>query len=317
MTNNMNNINRSGLSIVLIAIVFSTLFSCGGSSDNKIITPEIPPTTSSNNPLARLEVPKMQDGNLFVQHSTKEGLDSVMAYCYEYCPAKYHTRWVAFRFDALTKQKNTKRPDDDPFIDDPSLQANQRIGEWGFGNTFKDWSGKVHNELSFDRGHLCASADRLYSVASNEKTFYMSNMSPQIRDFNQGFWNAFEIHVQNLSQSSIFSDTLYVVKGGTIADGQTIGYIERSNGAKVTIPKYYFMALLCCRNGSYKAMGFYMEHKSYGYQYGSDVPKDKIKECCLSIDELESKTGIDFFHNLPDNIETQVESECDPSVWGL
>lgn len=312
----MNKIFAKRLVVGALSSIFSLMASCSGSSDNKIIAPDVPSVVGPHNPLARLEVPKVESGNIFIQHSTKEGNDSVMAYCLEYNPSKFHSRWVAFRFDALTKQKNTKRQDD-PFIDDPTLSESHKIGEWGFGKTYKDLNGEAHNDLSFDRGHMCASADRLYSVASNEKTFYMSNMSPQISDFNKGFWNAFEIHVQNLSQSTIFADTLYVAKGGTIADGQTIGYIERSNGAKVTIPKYYFMALLCSRNGNYKAMGFYMEHKAYGYKYGSDVPKDKMKEYCLSIDELEVKTGIDFFHNLPDNIENKVESACDPSVWGL
>lgn len=313
----MNNLFSKCLCVGTLSSFLSLMASCSGSSDNKIITPDVPSLSGPSNPLARLEVPKLEQGNIFIQHSTKEGNDSVMAFCMEYSTKKYHSRWVAFRFDELTKQKNTKRPDKDPFMDDPTLSNSQKIGNNGFGSTYFDLNGIARNNLSFDRGHLCASADRLYSVESNAKTFYMTNMSPQIKDFNQGFWNGFELHVQNLAQSAIFADTLYVVKGGTIADGQTIGYIQRSTGSQVTIPKYYFMALLCCRNGNYKALGFFMEHKAYGYKYGSDVPKEKLKECAVSIDELEAKTGIDFFHNLPDNIETQIESICDPSGWGL
>lgn len=305
---------RSILVFSLFAITL--LSSCGGSSNNELIIPDKPDAGVSN-PLLRLEIPKLENGNIFIQHSTKEGNDSVIAYCLEYNPTKFHSRWVAFRFDPITKQKNTKRPDIDPFIDDPTLPLNYQIGEKVFGKVYKDLSGKSHNDLSFDRGHICGSADRLYSVEANAKTFYMSNMSPQISDFNQGFWNAFEIHVQNLSQSAIFSDTLYVVKGGTIADDQIMGYIERANGAKVAIPKNYFMALLCYRNGNYKSIGFYMEHKAYGYKYGSDVKKEEMKKYVVSIDELETKTGIDFFHNLPDDIERTVEASCDPSVWGL
>lgn len=305
----------------LLSVLFGglVLTSCGGGEDDPIINnPDpTPSVTTGTNYLARIEVPKMESGNLFIQHSTKEGNDSVMAYCLEYNPKKYHSRWVAFRFDNVTKQKNTKRPSVDPFADDPTLSSGQKIEAGGFGKTYRDWNSIAHTDYSFDRGHLCASADRLYSVESNEKTFYMTNMSPQIADFNQGFWNAFEIHVQNLSQSQIFSDTLYVVKGGTIADDQTIGYIQRNNGSKVVIPKYYFMALLAVRNGTYKALGFYMEHKVYGYKQGSDVTPDKLKEKVVTIDELEKYTGIDFFHNLPDNIENSVEATCDPSVWGL
>ena len=35
------------------------------------------------------------------------------------------------------------------------------------------------------------------------------------------------------------------------------------------------------------------------------------------LDELEEKTGIDFFHNLPDNIENEVERSYNKSDWGL
>lgn len=294
------------------------LSSCGGGEDDPVINPlPEPSVTAGPNYLARIEVPKMESGNLFIQHSTKEGNDSVMAYCLEYNPDKYHSRWVAFRFDALTRQKNTKRPDVDPFTDDPSISNAYKIESSGFGKTYKDWTNIAHNDLSFDRGHICASADRLYSVEANAMTFYMTNMSPQISDFNQGFWNAFEIHVLDLCQNQNFSDTLYVVKGGTIADNQTMGYIQRKNGSKVVIPKHYFMALLAVKNGSYKSIGFYMEHKAYGYKYASDVPADKLKEKVVTIDQLEKNTGIDFFHNLPDNVENTVESTCDPSEWGL
>ena len=52
-----------------------------------------------------------------------------------------------------------------------------------------------------------------------------------------------------------------------------------------------------------------MEHKA---NTDTDVAKYAI-----SIDELEKKTGIDFFCNLPDDIEAVVESNMIPSTWGL
>lgn len=56
-----------------------------------------------------------------------------------------------------------------------------------------------------------------------------------------------------------------------------------------------------------KAIGFYIEHKS-------DKSKN-IKACAKSIDELESITGLDFYHNLPDEIETAVEANYKESDW--
>ena len=37
----------------------------------------------------------------------------------------------------------------------------------------------------------------------------------------------------------------------------------------------------------------------------------------ITIDELERKTGIDFFCNLPDKTENEVEKKIVLNVWGL
>ena len=37
----------------------------------------------------------------------------------------------------------------------------------------------------------------------------------------------------------------------------------------------------------------------------------------VTIDELEKKTGIDFFCNLPDKTEKEVESKIALKAWGL
>ena len=95
----------------------------------------------------------------------------------------------------------------------------------------------------YDRGHLCASADRLYSETANEQTFYYTNMSPQKNSFNTGIWRELEAAVQNWGRSNVFRDTLYVVKGASIDCKEHIWtYIDGDQTKPV--PKYYFMALL-------------------------------------------------------------------------
>jgi len=318
-------------SFTIILLCLAT--SCSDKGTDPIVNPTPTPTPVNPSPtptgssyLSRIEVPKTESGNIFIQHSTKEGNDSVMSYCLEYNPKKFHSRWVAFRFDATTVQKNAKRPDVDPFIDDPSLDKAYYIQENGFGNTYTDMNGNKQT-FKMDRGHLCASADRLYSASANEQTFYMTNMSPQLNSFNQHYWIAFEQFVQDyprIKNNGVFVmkstiDTLYVVKGGTIADDQILGYVSRNNGANVVIPKYYYIALLCkTKNGNYKALAFFMEHKEYGFSNsGQDISTSEMKKSIITIDELEKYTGIDFFHNLPDDIENKVEAECDPALWGL
>ncbi|MCM1313333.1 MAG: DNA/RNA non-specific endonuclease [Bacteroides sp.] len=256
------------------------------------------------NYLERIEVPAMKNsGTIFVQHSTKVGSDSVMTYCLEYDKNLYHSCWVAFRFDGNTRNKTVSRSDE-PFTDDPKIASDLKIGNRGFGGIY-------------NRGHLCASADRLYGREANEQTFYMTNMSPQINSFNQGYWITLEEFVQNKGRDANFADTLYVCKGGTIYDNKILGYVTRTNGNKVPVPKYYFMALLRVKNGTYSSIAFYMEHKEYGYTYQKHVPMSEMAKNVVTVDELEELTGIDFFHNLPNTIESAVERQYSLSVWGL
>lgn len=316
-------------SLLLTAALAAAVTSCGDKEEDDFVLGKDDKTSGTtdknqgvNTPPSaytlRLEVPKLSDKGIFVQHSTAYKGDSVMTYCLEYDASAMHTRWIAFRFDALTSASNVGRSDE-PFVDDPDLPSACRIGSNGFGNQYYDLDGKYQTLSSgqFDRGHLCASADRYMSREANEQTFYMSNMSPQMSKFNSPYWSSYENWVQKKGRTSSFADTLYVVKGGTIAQGQTLGFVVRNNNAKVTIPAYYFMALLKCKNGTYEAMAFWMEHKIYGKYTETSAPNSELAAHAITIDDLEEKTGIDFFHNLPDDIEKSVEAKYTASAWGF
>ncbi|MBO5024919.1 MAG: DNA/RNA non-specific endonuclease [Bacteroidaceae bacterium] len=289
---------------LILATVVSAVVSCdddeddyqlGGNNGSFVINP---------NYEKRIEVPALKkSGTVFIQHSTAVGRDSVMTFCLEYDTQKCHSRWVAFRFDGHTRNKTVSRSDD-PFTDDPKVPSSLKIGSRGFGGIY-------------NRGHLCASADRLYSKEANEQTFYMTNMSPQIGSFNQGYWITLEDFVQTKGRDANFADTLYVCKGGTIDGNKILEYVTRSNGCKVPVPKYYFMALLRVKNGTYSSIAFYMEHKEYGYTYKNHVSMSEMAKNVVTVDELEDLTGIDFFHNLPNTIESAVERQYSLNVWGI
>lgn len=262
--------------------------------------------TPSKQITARMETPEvLTDGStvLIAHYTTENSGREVMSYSLEFDKSKLHSRWVAFRFDGDTRGKNVSRSDE-PFADDPSLPSELKIGSYGFGG-------------AYNRGHLCASADRLYSREANEQTFYMTNMSPQIGSFNQAYWITLESLVQKLGRNASFSDTLYVVKGGTVRDNQVLSYVNRSNGKRVAVPKYYFMALLKVKNGTYSSIAFWMEHKDYGYDYKNQAPLSVIAGDAVSVNRLEELTGINFFPNLPDSEEEKVEDQFLPGNWGM
>lgn len=240
----------------------------------------------------RIEIPKLKGGemNIFHTWTTKMNGKEIVTYSYEYDCTKKHVRWVALTFDNVTSQNNVDRKD--AYKTDPNIPTKYQTEK-------KDYYSP------YNRGHMVASSDRLYSQDANSQTFYYSNISPQlITGFNQGgsTWDAIENKVQEWAKVSNPKDTTYIVKGTSIDYS-----ILETGKYGVQIPKYYYSTILSYKNGQYKAIGFYIEHKS-------DKSKN-IKACAKSIDELEKLTGLDFYHNLPDKIENVVEANYNENDW--
>ncbi len=147
----------------------------------------------------------------------------------------------------------------------------------------------------YDRGHQLPSADR---YTDNPSTFYFTNMTPQLGSLNQNIWRKFEEQVREWARAC---DTLYVVTGCVLEGSRGKAY--DNSGKAVTVPGGYYKALLCYKNspsfgdGGYVAAGFYFEHRGYSQ---TDVTSDMS----MSIDELEEKTGLDFFVNLKKQLPT-------------
>ena len=62
---------------------------------------------------------------------------------------------------------------------------------------------------------------------------------------------------------------------------------------------------------SYEAIGLWTVHEN-----ANDSNKN-YGDYAITIDELERRTGIDFFCNLPDHMENKVESTLNLSYWGI
>lgn len=259
-------------------------------------------------------IPHLNPDNYYAEHSVTVDNQDIFNFALEWNNAKKHAAWVAFSFDDVTRKDKVSRSN--AWSVDPQLPKDMQV------------DNDYHRSDGFDRGHICASEDRVYVLDANKQTFYFSNMTPQLNSFNGGFWAAFEKRVRDWGRYSY--DKLYVTKGGTLdqllvnfkgdrkgSDG--IYPTTDENGLTIhglACPKYYYMAVLSEKDGAYHAIAFWMEHRDdYGYSYGDNISADVLKKYALNIDELEEKTGIDFFCNLPDGIENAVESNLNLEDW--
>lgn len=236
--------------------------------------------------------------------------DYGITYSLEWDNAKVANRWTCYQLHEGNSMSTVKRNDD--FKADPDVAVSPSLS---------DYTGS-----GFSRGHLCPSADRLCSKEQNKQTFFLTNMQPQYQSHNGGLWGRLEEEVRNFatddSKTNAHCDTLYIVKAATITDkvtlpsGEVDGVYSKSevnNYDKLLVPKYFYMALLHYNKATdtYHALAFWTEH------IDTNQSVKFLGDYAITIDELEKRTGIDFFCNLPDVIEDEVEAEIDLDFWKL
>ena len=247
--------------------------------------------------VARLEFPRIKGGkSIVIVHSTDDAYG--LNFCTEWDYEKMSQRWSCYQmYKGYTG--NAGRYPQYPFDEDlQDIEAKTGLTMY--------WDQDYFRGSGYDHGHICPSADRQYSTAANKQTFYLTNMQPQYPQFNQKLWAKMEDRMRKWIANSPATDTMYVCKGGTIDDEANI--IERVKD-KLIVPKYFYMAILYKNAEGYKAIAFWAENINV------DHSGDDLRDYVMSIDRLEEMTGIDFFCNLPDDIENKVEANTYTQSW--
>lgn len=288
---------------ILLFIFTCCLVACSSSNDSTDVT--LNEWEQGGRVIAgRTEIPRLRATTVdqFVEHSTTLNGKQMPTYSMEYNYVKFHSRWVAYYFVAANAYQGSgvQRSDKGAgpgFVIDATLPIDYQ-------------TDKSDYNPNYDRGHMCPSADRLYTQEANNQTFYYSNMSPQSHAFNAGIWMYLESKVRDWGYNRTMCDTLFVVKGGTINQEDLISTYTTTGKHKVAVPKYYFVALLARKGNDYHAIGFILEHSNNYPNSGFGFSK-----YAMTIKELEQRTHIDFFPNLPDDIEQKVQNIMEPSFW--
>ena len=188
---------------------------------------------------ARLEFPKLKGGqSLLLVHRTNDKYG--VNFCTEWDTQKKSQRWSCYQMHDGNYGGNVGRYGEGYPYDDQLDYANYFT--MGDGTPFDPfWNS------GYDHGHICPSADRLQNKNMNRQTFCYSNVHPQLNVLNAGVWMEMEEKLRRWNTDA-FRDTLYVVKGGTIDNEAQI--LERTK-AGIIVPKYFYMAILCVKDGRY------------------------------------------------------------------
>lgn len=147
-------------------------------------------------------------------------------------------------------------------------------------------------------------------------TFVMSNMAPQKHSLNGGKWKVLEGNVQDLARALdscwVYTGTIFNLR---LKEPRTVG--EYPNGRqrkigpnKIWVPTHFYKIILGYDfDGTLLTWAFLMPHRI-------PVLPGKVVDYAVSIDSVETLTNLDFFPDLPDDIESDLESSVNTN-WPI
>ncbi len=123
-------------------------------------------------------------------------------------------------------------------------------------------------------------------------------MSPQIRELNNGIWRELEENVRDWAYKR---GEVIIVTGPLLNDQLT----KKIGKNKVSVPEAFYKIIL--DDEREEAIAFIIPHEK---------SEKHLNEYRVPIDEIESKSGIDFFNEiLPNDVEEKMESKMNNGTW--
>ncbi len=153
----------------------------------------------------------------------------------------------------------------------------------------------------WSRGHMAPAGDFKWDEGAMWDTFYYTNCCPQDEKLNNGSWNVLENKVRSWARQF---GSVFVVTGPIIGKNEN----GKIGTHLITVPDAFYKAVLVYTDESYHGIAFLMLNNS---------TTQRLAESCLSINELEKISGINFFPTLEDSIEETIEEEVDLNLWRI
>ena len=155
-----------------------------------------------------------------------------------------------------------------------------------------------YRNSGYDRGHMAPAADMKWSKEAMEESFLMTNICPQVKSLNSGIWHRLE---QRVREWAARDSSIIVVCGPIFTPGKPV---EQIGEIGVAVPHRFFKAL-------------YAPGRNIGiaFIFDNDKVKGELRKYAVTIDSVERETGLDLFYNLPDDIENEVENQCNYKLW--
>lgn len=204
-----------------------------------------------------------------------------------YSDARRQPLWVTYRAESLKGQRSYRRID--RFEPDPRLTRPVRHQDY--------------TRSGYTRGHLAPAylIGRLYGRDAQRATHLMSNIAPQKARLNELLW-------QRLEEA----EADVVAPGAVelwVAAGPVFGASRPLQGSGIALPEAFYRVWIDLRDGQPWALAFLVPQSVCG--------SEPLSQFLTTIDEIERRTGLDFFHEMPDAQEAALERGHSTEGWRL
>ena len=208
-----------------------------------------------------------------------------IGYLSGYCEARRNPAWVSFSISSTTVGSTSKRPS--KFFTDTRTQS--RVAHQDYSNS------------GYDRGHMApnyAIATR-YGHEAQRETFLMSNITPQAPDLNRIWWRVLEEKEAN--DFAVRLEQVWVVTGPVF-----VGEVKKLRSG-VDVPTAFYRIILDEENGAPRVLAFVAPQTVTGHE--------PLTQFLTSVREIEQQTGLDFFAELPKEVQDRMETAKAERLW--
>lgn len=213
------------------------------------------------------------------------------AFLVGYSDIRGNPLWVNYKIKTVPeKTKRLKRPS-------------------GFKSDWRSMNSVTHKDYThsgYDRGHMAPNyaISSLYGKQAQLETFIMTNITPQKPNLNRKLWQRLEaVEINHFTQ---LENEVWVTTGTVFTGSKE----SLKNASHVEIPDaFYKIYAIQTEKQPPKLLAFLMPQNVKG--------NESLAKFVVSIDEIEALTGLDFFHELEDNLENKLEAEINSKSWQL
>jgi len=130
---------------------------------------------------------------------------------------------------------------------------------------------KYYKNSGYDRGHLFPAEDGEFNINAFYDTYLITNMVPQLPEFNRGIWKKLELKIRKQSKK----DSLQIITGCDLHNELLFKIGE------ISIPNYFFKIIINFNKETFDI--YYIPNKKSNLS---------LNNYLIKIDEFEEKTGI-------------------------